>query len=64
MEPDFVSGAEGQAAAADALEILKTYGISHVTEDQRAFMVGQMKHLPLPKAEVGGACLHALDCEL
>lgn len=53
MEPEFVSAAEGQAATADAFEIIKRFGISHVTEEQRAFMAGQMKHLPLPKEQVG-----------
>lgn len=52
VEPGFVSPAEGEAAAADAFEILKRYGISHVTKEQRAFMAGQMKHVPLPKEEV------------
>lgn len=53
MEPEFVTAAEGQAAAADAIEIIKRFGITHVTEEQRAFMAGQMKHLPLPKEQVG-----------
>lgn len=53
VEPEFVSVSEGQAAAADAFEIIKRFGISHVTEEQRAFMAGQMKHLPLPKEQVG-----------
>lgn len=57
VEPEFVSDAEGQGAAAAAFDIIERHGISHVTEEQRAFMARQMKHVPLPKAEVrrGGA---------
>jgi hypothetical protein len=53
VEPEFVSAGEGQAAAEDAFGIIERYGISHVTDEQRTFMAGQMKHLPLPKDEVG-----------
>lgn len=56
VEPEFVSAAEGEAATADAMEIIKRYSISHVTEEQRAFMAGQMKHVPLPKDKARHAC--------
>lgn len=61
VEPEFVSAAEGEGAAAAAFEIIERYGISHVTEEQRAFMAGQMKHVPLPKAEVRRHRRHVLS---
>lgn len=36
------------------MDVLKKYGISHVNEEQRSEMVHQLKHFPLPKAELKG----------
>eukprot|EP00624_Nannochloropsis_granulata_P005291 evm.model.NODE_37437_length_30217_cov_24.682034.2 len=52
VEPDFLPVDESQALVEEALDVVKKYGISHVNEEQRNEMAHQLKHFPLPKADL------------
>ena len=54
VEPAFLPAEEAQALAAEAKEVMQKFGIAHLSEEQRQFMAGQMKHFPLPKKDLAG----------
>lgn len=52
VEPSFITSEDAKEVAACAKEIINKYGISHVSDEQRAFYSSQMKHLPIPKEQI------------
>jgi hypothetical protein len=54
VEPNFLPADQSQALVEEAMDVIKKYGISHVSEEQRKEMAHQLKHFPLPKAELKG----------
>ena len=52
VEPNFLPADQSQILVEEAMEVIKKYGISHVNEEQRSEMAHQLKHFPLPKAEL------------
>lgn len=52
VEPEFLPEIESHRLVKEALDVIKKYGISHVSEEQRIEMAHQLKHFPLPKADL------------
>lgn len=52
VEPEFLPEIESHRLVEEALDVIKKYGISHVSEEQRIEMAHQLKHFPLPKADL------------
>lgn len=53
VEDGFITKQEAADMAASAREIVRLYGISHISPEQRAFLAGQMRHIKgIPEVRV------------